>query len=144
MTLFNTILVPLDLHKKADNDIILTTAVDIAEKYGSKLIFVNVIDVDLDSTLVDRFNDVKAHYAINAERQLQKLVSGNVPAELNAEFKVVSGRSYSKVVAAADELGADLIIVAAHKKGMKEFLLGMTAARVVRHAECSVLVVRDD
>jgi len=35
-------------------------------------------------------------------------------------------------------------IVAAHKAGMKEFCLGMTAARVVRHANCSVLVIRNE
>lgn len=57
--------------------------------------------------------------------------------------KVTSGRSYSKVVDAAKELDVDPIIMAAHKLEMAEYMLGMTAARVVRHAHCSVMVVRN-
>jgi len=36
----------------------------------------------------------------------------------------------------------DLIIVGSHKPGLQDYLLGSTAARVVRHAMCSVLVGR--
>ena len=37
---------------------------------------------------------------------------------------------------------ADLIIIASHKPGFQDYFLGSTAAKVVRHAPCSVLVVR--
>ena len=38
----------------------------------------------------------------------------------------------------------DLIVVGAHVKGaMERLLLGSTAAQVVRHARCPVLVVRE-
>lgn len=36
----------------------------------------------------------------------------------------------------------DCIVLASHKPGMKEFFLGSTAALVVRHAHCSVHVLR--
>ncbi len=36
------------------------------------------------------------------------------------------------------------IIVASHKPNVGDYLLGTTAARVVRHAACSVFVVRLD
>lgn len=36
----------------------------------------------------------------------------------------------------------DLIIVASHRPGLSDYFLGSTAARVVRHAECAVHVVR--
>ncbi len=36
------------------------------------------------------------------------------------------------------------IIVASHKPNVGDYLLGTTAARVVRHATCSVFVVRLD
>ena len=42
----------------------------------------------------------------------------------------------------AKKIGADLIIVASHKPNVGDYLLGTTAARVVRHATCSVFVVR--
>ena len=38
--------------------------------------------------------------------------------------------------------GVDLIIVASHRPGLQDYFLGSTAAKVVRHAKCSVLVIR--
>ena len=61
---------------------------------------------------------------------------------VKAEVEVRSGRSHNVILAAAEELGADLIIVASHRPELQDYLLGSTAARVVRHANCSVLVDR--
>jgi nucleotide-binding universal stress UspA family protein len=36
-----------------------------------------------------------------------------------------------------------MIVMASHRPELKDYLLGPNAARVVRHAECSVLVVRN-
>ncbi|MBU2983660.1 universal stress protein [Lentibacter algarum] len=143
MTTPKKILVPLDIHQKQDNALLLESAVEMAQNTGATLAFLNVIDVDLDSAMIDRFDDVKAHYAGLAEKQLQELIAKKVPSEISSTVNVASGRSYSKVVDVAKEMYVDLIMLAAHKEGMKEFLLGMTAARVVRHAHCSVMVVRD-
>ena len=51
-------------------------------------------------------------------------------------------RSYDEVIATAKSLGAELIIVGSHKPDVSDYLLGSNAARIVRHADCSVLVVR--
>ncbi|WP_305984347.1 universal stress protein [Roseibium sp. MMSF_3544] len=37
---------------------------------------------------------------------------------------------------------ADCIVIGSHRPGVKDFFLGSTAARVVRHAHCSVHVLR--
>ena len=42
----------------------------------------------------------------------------------------------------ANKHGIDCIVLASHKPGMKEFFLGSTAALVVRHAHCTVHVLR--
>ena len=42
----------------------------------------------------------------------------------------------------AKEKNADMIIIASHRPGLQDYFLGSTAAKVVRHATCSVLVVR--
>jgi len=42
----------------------------------------------------------------------------------------------------AQEKGVDLIIIASHRPGLQDYFLGSTAAKVVRHAKCSVLVIR--
>jgi hypothetical protein len=49
---------------------------------------------------------------------------------------------YHEVLAEADAWGADLIIVGSHSPSMGTYLLGSNAQKIVRHANCSVLVVR--
>ena len=63
-------------------------------------------------------------------------------AGLKARAEVRSGQAYPVILGVADEVGADLIIVASHRPGLQDYFLGSTAARVVRHANCTVLVVR--
>ena len=52
------------------------------------------------------------------------------------------GTVYDEVLAAAKLVEADLIITGSHKPNVSDYLLGSNAARIMRHAECSVLVVR--
>lgn len=48
-----------------------------------------------------------------------------------------------KITDYARDIDADLIIVPSHGfHGVKRFLLGSTAERIIRHAHCSVLVLR--
>ncbi len=56
--------------------------------------------------------------------------------------KIVKGRSYRAIVEYAQQHGMDCIVVGSHKPGLSDFLLGSTAARVVRHAPCAVHVCR--
>ncbi|MEP4424264.1 MAG: universal stress protein, partial [Nitratireductor sp.] len=48
----------------------------------------------------------------------------------------------SGILAVAKEKQADVIVIASHKPGLQDYLIGSTAARVVRHAACSVHVMR--
>jgi nucleotide-binding universal stress UspA family protein len=52
------------------------------------------------------------------------------------------GSVYNEVLAEAKKIGADLIVVGSHRPGMATYLLGSNASTIVRHAECSVLVIR--
>jgi len=69
---------------------------------------------------------------------LKSLVDG-VP---NATTMVVDGHSSRTILGHADNNDVDLIIVASHQPGMQDYLLGSTAAKVVRHAKCAVHVLR--
>lgn len=55
---------------------------------------------------------------------------------------ILSGQAPRAILSAAEKINADLIIVASHRPGLSDYLLGSTAARLVRHAQCSVLVIR--
>jgi len=54
------------------------------------------------------------------------------------------GPAYAGVIEEAQEWNADLIVVSAHQPTMATYLLGSNAKKIVRHAHCSVLVVRTD
>ncbi len=60
----------------------------------------------------------------------------------STEVVVRSGVPQHEIVSIAKEQSADLIIIASHKPGIADYLLGSVAAAVVRHAPCSVLVKR--
>ncbi|MEY8839479.1 universal stress protein, partial [Cribrihabitans sp. XS_ASV171] len=60
----------------------------------------------------------------------------------NAKAVVIEGHSGRSILDWAETNRPDLIIIASHRPGMQDLLLGSTAAQVVRHAQCAVHVVR--
>jgi nucleotide-binding universal stress UspA family protein len=55
---------------------------------------------------------------------------------------VVTGHSGRSIIEYAQEHDVDCIVIASHRPGLQDYLLGSTAARVVRHATCAVHVIR--
>ncbi|MEL6681913.1 MAG: universal stress protein [Pseudomonadota bacterium] len=60
----------------------------------------------------------------------------------DATTTVVDGHSAPTILEFSENNANDLIIVASHQPGMQDYLLGSTAAKVVRHAKCAVHVLR--
>lgn len=78
-----------------------------------------------------------------AEKQLQKFSSRIRAAGRSAEALVVVGRAAQKIIKLAGALNFDLIIVGSHgSRAAAGFMLGSTAETVLRHAPCSVEIVR--
>ena len=63
-------------------------------------------------------------------------------AGLDATVVVKTGHPAQDILTIADEHKVNLIIIGSHRPGLQDYLLGSTAARVVRHAQCPVLVMR--
>jgi nucleotide-binding universal stress UspA family protein len=60
-----------------------------------------------------------------------------------AEGKVVEGRPDEAIVKAAEDVGADLIVMGSHgRTGLVKVLLGSVAERVIGQAVCAVLVIK--
>lgn len=55
---------------------------------------------------------------------------------------LISGHSARSIIDYANSNGVDCIVVGSHKPGLRDYFLGSTAARVVRHADCAVHVHR--
>jgi nucleotide-binding universal stress UspA family protein len=80
-------------------------------------------------------------------------ISGRLKDEVGRRFSIDlplkdchfrMGRPSPEICATAHKLNADLIVLATHgDTGLKHLTLGSTAEKVVRHANCPVLVVRE-
>ena len=60
----------------------------------------------------------------------------------DVEIRVVTGHAGITIVDYAERHGVDCIVMQSHRPGLQDYFLGSTAARVVRHAPCSVHVMR--
>jgi len=58
------------------------------------------------------------------------------------EQEVRVGSIVREILAAAESKGVDLIVMASHRPGMRDYLIGPNAAYVAQRARCSVLVLR--
>ena len=136
--MFNTILVPIDMAHVAEGKATIDVAVKQAEA-GTKIILLNVDEdiptwaaVELPANLIDK--------SLQAARdELQAIANAS---DIPMEAEVRTGHSYKTILDVADEKQADLIIIASHQPGLQDYFLGSTAAKVVRHAKCSVLIIR--
>ncbi|WP_435139059.1 universal stress protein [Pseudopelagicola sp. nBUS_19] len=55
---------------------------------------------------------------------------------------VITGHAGRSIVEYAEDQGIDCIVMNSHRPDLTDYFLGSTAARVVRHAQCSVHVLR--
>jgi len=72
----------------------------------------------------------------------KELLASRIADTDDLEAVLLKGHSGRTITEYADEINADCIIVGSHKPGLLDYFLGSTAARVVRHAPCSVHVLR--
>ena len=63
-------------------------------------------------------------------------------AGIKATVVVQIGQPASDILSIAEDMNADLVIIGSHRPGLQDYFLGSTASRVVRHAQCPVLVMR--
>jgi universal stress protein F len=136
--MFKTILVPIDIgHANESNSIINIAATNGIE--GARIILLNVVEEIPKWAAVELPKGIQEKSFKTSQEELTKIASA---ASAKTEVDVRVGHPYHTILEVAEEKGAELIVIASHKPGLQDYLLGSTAAKVVRHANCSVLVVR--
>lgn len=140
--MYQQLLLPIDISDPPSWQGPLTTAVAYAQSFGAKLCLLVVIP-NVSMPLVDSFFpedfEKKAHAA--AVRALDEFAAEHIPDGIDITTLVVTGRIYEEILAVADKIDCDLIIMGRSGQTHSSFLLGTNAARVVSHATRSVLVV---
>ncbi len=141
----NTVLCAIDINRPEEERHVLQRARELAELDGAQLDVVTVVP-DFGATVVGAYfqdHDV-ATAKDTATEKLSAAVEDALGAEANAKVRHLTavGTVYEEVLKVAKLNEASLIVIGAHRPDLKDYLLGPNAARVVRHAECSVHVVR--
>lgn len=84
----------------------------------------------------------KEQFKDEALSQLSKVINKFDIPDARVKKHIASGSPKDEILKLADSIRADLIVIASHRPNVTTYLLGSTAATVVRHAKCSVLVIR--
>jgi nucleotide-binding universal stress UspA family protein len=142
--MYKKILLPIDLYHKHSWRNKLSSALEIARCFSSELYVLNVVP-NFGSSIVAQYftENNKIQMMQDAERNLKKFVNENIPENLKITCIVTQGTVYESIIRAANHIKVNLIIISAHRPEFKDYLLGPNAAKVVRHSNVSVLVVRD-
>ena len=140
--MFKTILVPVDVNEVETAKPAIERATALAE--GSegtiRLIYVrSMLPVTYMEFLPANFDREQQE---DAETKLAEVAAGIALPEGRVTSVVHMGSVYNEVLREADRIVADLVVVGSHRPSMATYLLGSNAATIVRHARCSVLVVR--
>lgn len=89
---------------------------------------------------------VHAHEEVRrrARELVARAVSRLTRARFQATEHVIEGKSHEEILTMAKVWSADAIVVGSHRRSVLDrMLLGSVSSYVVRHAPCSVLVVRE-
>jgi nucleotide-binding universal stress UspA family protein len=139
------VLCAVDVSNPHRDDNVLRAAARMATLDAAQLDVITVVP-DYGMSVVGSFFDAQHHdKAVEESRQrMHDLVTEVLGKEANESVRhvVVTGNTYDEILRVAEADGAALIVIGAHQPDLRDYLLGPNAARVVRHAKCSVLVVR--
>ncbi len=141
--MFKNILVPIDVAHEESSKLVLNAAATLANSSGAKLTLLNVIADIPNLVAVQLPADFAEKAVAAASDQLNSIAEHCGLAKGSYEMRIAHGPAYHEIISQAEEMGADLIVMASHRPELSTYLLGTVAARVVRHAKCSVLVVRE-
>ncbi|MEM7524715.1 MAG: universal stress protein [Pseudomonadota bacterium] len=139
------VLCAVDIGHTSQERAVLARAAQLAELDGAQLDLVTVVPDFGASIVSDYFKD--GHMDAmreDARKRLNDFAAEVLGEEQNASIRhiISTGTAYEEILKAAKAAGSGLIVMGAHKPGFTDYLLGPNAARVSRHADASVYIVR--
>ncbi len=141
--MYKNILFSVDLEHTAEAEKALKIAIDEARRSNAKLTVMTVAP-GFGMPIVASFFDEQtvANALKEVARHLRQYVDDNIPDDVRTNPVVVEGNPAELILkqAKSDDIG--LIVIASHNSQIENMLLGSCAAKVVRHAQCTVTVVK--
>lgn len=138
---YRTILCPLDFDQVSVEALPLAWA--LARENNVKLHLLHIARIphsDMDSPVPLKLDPPWEREALERLREIAENTIGEPDGYI---LHVRSGIPDEDVVAFADSLGADLIVMATHgRTGLSHLVLGSVVGRVTQEANCPVLIIR--
>ena len=123
-------------------------ALAVAKAFGARLTLMHVVEkFPIDAMLGRELTRDNVKQLMSETQDRLETLAASLADEKGhpPELVVRYGKPFDEITRVARELGASLIVIATHgHTGLNRVYLGSVAERVVRHAHCPVLVVRDD
>ena len=142
--MYKEILLAVDLNDIDSQRKAIETTTRLARAFGARMHVQTVLpDFGLPTVASYFPKDFESKAVESAKQALDDLVKQNISEDLTVQQIVGRGTIYREILSCADEIGADLIVMASHRPDLQDYLIGPNASRVTRHAACSVLVVRE-
>lgn len=141
--MFDNVLLPIDLTHPESWEEALPMAVKMCGEGGT--LHVLTIVHDVGSAMVASYlpKDFEQTALQGAKTELDAFIDKHVPEGTKAVAHVGHGHVPEHILSAAEDVAADLIVIAAHPPSeLRTFLVGSHVGKVVRHATRPVLVVR--
>lgn len=135
--MYMNILVPVSFEAERDADKALEVARVLAGD-GARITLLHVVE-HIPSYAVSYMSQ---EYIDEASRAVQDELERMARGIEGSSAVVIEGHSGRSILDWAGKQGVDCIILASHRPGLQDYFLGSTAAQVVRHAGCSVHVLR--
>lgn len=131
----------------SDNaDFAFRYALDAAiRRPGCTLYLLHVIpepDAQFWKTYIYELEDVDNKAKQDIDAKIKEVYMSRVPRGINFQVKMIVGRDYLKILEFAKKNDVDLIVMGRHgHSALEKVLFGNVTEKVVRKADCAVLVV---
>jgi len=137
------ILFPVDLEHTVEAEKALKIAIEEARRSNAKLTVMTVAPGFGMPIVASYFEKGAVKSALKEiARHLKRYVDDNIPDDIETRAIVNEGNPAELILKQAQNDNVDLIVIASHNSQIENLLLGSCAAKVVRHAHCTVTVVK--
>lgn len=140
--MFRKILLAVDVNALEGAERLAEAARLLCAPGGGEIHLINVVPSYGMAIVGAAFDPAHNQQLLEAARaELERWAATALPE--GTALHVVQGSVYDSVLRLAREIGADAIVVGAHRPELRDYLIGPNAARIVRHADQSVFVIRE-
>lgn len=145
------ILVPFDFSKEAGYA--LQLAVQIAEESDSAITLMNVIEHPTPGSFktmgIDDYDPMANVYISRliekVKNEMDEIMSNDAYGQVDLNYKIVLGNAFNELTEEIDTSNCNLVIMGTTgASGLEEFFVGSNAEKIVRHAKCPVITLRNE